>query len=699
MMVPLADLRSAVFATATAIVLAPLAAGAQSVDGASAWVSNRQAEVRLVSAVTGTGGASRVQLGLEFRLQPGWKIYWRSPGDAGYPPRIDWAGSVNLADAIMSWPAPHRFSVSGLETMGYEDEVVLPIDARLADPGKPLGLRAALDYLTCSEICIPRHADLALSLGAGPADPSPRFHLIGRYLAQVPGDGSRVGMSLLGVAASGSELLEVTVAADPPLAHPDLFVERADGLSFGRPSLRREDGRAILTLKAEPGTGEGAIAGVPLTVTLVDGERAMEATLRPIEASGIDAAGLAAMIGIALLGGLILNLMPCVLPVLSLKLLYLVDHGGAERRRIRRNFLATAAGILVSFLVLAAAAIATRAAGMAVGWGIQFQQPLFLAAMVVTTTVFAANLFGFFEFALPASVAGAVAGRGDGRTLGAQFLQGVFATLLATPCSAPFLGTAIGFALARGSAEIVAIFAALGVGMGLPYLAIAVWPRLVAHLPHPGRWMLWLRAALGMALIGTAIWLLGVLAAEAGARAAWTIAALMAAALLVLALRERLAARLRLVAVVLLALGAGLAAGLGTLAPGTNGMAAAAGSGEAEPWRPFDRAGIAGEVAAGKVVFVDVTADWCVTCLVNKRAVIDRPDLARRLTGPKVVAMRADWTRPSDAIAAYLASFGRYGIPFNAVYGPGAPNGIALPELLTGDEVVRALDKAAAPAS
>jgi len=400
---------------------------------------------------------------------------------------------------------------------------------------------------------------------------------------------------------------------------------------------------------------------------------------------------LVSMLGVALLGGLLLNLMPCVLPVLSIKVLSLIGHAGAERQTIRAGFVASAAGIVTSFLLLAVIAGTLKLLGLAVGWGVQFQQPLFLATMVVVVTLFAANLLGLFEIPLP-QWASNLGLKGDAHGMAGHFLTGMFATLLATPCSAPFLGTAVGFALSRGLFEILVIFLALGLGMALPYLAVAAWPDLARMLPKPGKWMLVLRRLLGAVLLLTGAWLLVVLSAEAGEKASLTVGALMGGLLLALGSSRFIGVRARAVLVVLFSLGA-LAVSLMALPK----PATAVPEHLKSLWQPFDRDAIAKDVADGKLVFVDVTADWCITCQVNKATVTYRSPVAERLTQPDVVAMEADWTRPDDNIAAYLASFGRYGIPFNAVYGPGAPDGIALPELLTPELVMEALDKAKKP--
>ena len=679
-----------------ALALAPVVQGAP----ASEWSSDDFTQARLVSAIGAVGDGADVVLGLEFRMDPGWKVYWRSPGAAGFPPRPDWAGSTNLAGAALRWPAPERFSVLGLDTVGYEDEVVFPIAARLEAPGRPLAVRAKVDFLTCSEICIPYTVDLALDLPPGPAVPSAFAHRIERFAERVPGDGVAHGLAIDGAALTGpagAQVLEVVARAREPFEAPDLFIEGPDLYAFEPTVASLSDGGRTALLRAEvsPATdGLPGPAGEALVLTLVDGGRVMEAT---VEAAG---AGLGVILALALLGGLILNLMPCVLPVLSIKLLAVVAMGGGERRAVRRAFLATAAGVVVSFMVLAGAAVAVKAAGLAVGWGIQFQQPAFLVAMALLVTLFAANLLGLFEIRLPGAAGDRLARAGAGHSLGGHFATGAFATILATPCSAPFLGTAIGFALARGAGEIFAVFAALGLGLALPYLLIAGWPGLATRLPRPGPWMVVLRRVLALALLATGVWLLSILDIQRGTGTAWLVGALMVAVLAMLWLVRRRRDAHRLAGVAILAVLAFLVPAVfdgAARPPAVDVAVLGAPNAAGVSWQPFDRAAIPGLVRAGKTVFVDVTADWCITCKVNKALVLDRGGVATRLGDAGVVAMRADWTNPDAAIAAYLASFGRYGIPFDAVYGPRAPGGVLLPELLTSASVLAAFDQAAGP--
>ena len=693
--------------------------------GTSNWIKTDQTALRLIAATETARASDTLSFGLHFKLLPGWKIYWRSPGDAGFPPEPDWGRSKNLKNAQLHWPAPERFSVLGLETLGYKKEVVLPITVSRADALKPLELAGTVRYLVCDEICIPYDADIALTLNPGDGKPSRFAHLINRFEVTVPGDGMRhrVSIDAAETWSDGKDAwLRVKASAVLPFQAPDVYPEGPPVLSFSKPTVSLgPDGRtAVLEIKVygleELTDGAGkTLAGRTLTLTMVDGNRSAEKKLTVSAATGAaaktrapaasqtpgartteGAPSLIVILGLALLGGLILNLMPCVLPVLSIKLLGVVGHGGGEAKLVRVSFLASAAGIVFAFLGLAGALIALKAGGMTVGWGIQFQQPWFLVAMTLLVIAFACNLWGLFEIRLPLWISDLGEHASHVHGLGGNFLQGAFATLLATPCSAPFLGTAVGFALARDWTEISAVFAALGVGLALPYLTVAAFPGLATRLPRPGPWMVTLRRILGLALVATGVWLLSVLAANIGLGGAVAVGGLTAAAVGLLFLRRH--ARLGIALAVIAAF---LVPGwLGTTPVGGmagNGPTKAAyyGGGELDKlWTPFDEAAIPGLVARGNTVFVDVTADWCITCQVNKGLVLNTDAVLRAFKASNVVVMQADWTRPDPVISDYLARYGRYGIPFNAVYGPSAPDGIVLAELLSRDEVLDAFSRA-----
>ena len=374
------------------------------------------------------------------------------------------------------------------------------------------------------------------------------------------------------------------------------------------------------------------------------------------------------------LGGLILNAMPCVLPVLSLKVFGLMKSAEGGRRAITAGGLATAAGIILSFLLLAGAAIGARAAGVAVGWGIQFQEPLFVGALAVVILLFTLNMWGLFEIHLPGTLA-KVGSTGPSEGLAGHLVTGFFATLMATPCSAPFLGTALGFALTQDSGTTAAMFGAIGTGMASPYLLLAAFPAAGRVLPKPGAWMATFKVVMGFLLAATLVWLLFVMSGLVSApRVAFFEIGLLAVALAIwLASRSqrgRPARRLAGVAAAALTVLAvsTVAGGRSEAGPATIGVAP---EDRLIAWEPFDRERAEELAAGGSYVFVDVTADWCFTCKVNETLFIETEEVAGAFDEHDVIAMRADWTRRDDSIGRYLADFGRYGIPFYVLYRPG----------------------------
>ncbi|QQR72199.1 MAG: thioredoxin family protein [Holophagales bacterium] len=409
--------------------------------------------------------------------------------------------------------------------------------------------------------------------------------------------------------------------------------------------------------------------------------------------------GLAGMLFAALLGGLILNAMPCVLPVLSLKLFGLVRSASAGRREVAAGGLATALGILASFWALALAAIAARAAGSAVGWGVQFQEPGFVAFLVAVVALFSLNLWGLFEVPLPQRLARlGEAGGGEGPA--GHFVSGLFATLMATPCSAPFLGTAVSFALAQPAGGVLAIFTAVGLGMAAPYLLLAVAPGTARFLPKPGVWMDTLKGFMGFLLAGAAVWLLYVLAAQISPERVLAVELVLLALGLAAWLHSRtragsLGRRLAAVGMLAACLSTIALAATATPASRTAVETGASAAGGRIAWKKFDRAEAEKLAAAGRLVFVDVTADWCLTCKVNERVVLGTAEVADAFARHDVVAMKADWTNRDAAIGAFLAEHGRYGIPFYLLYRPGQPPHV-FGELLSRESVVSVLASSAA---
>lgn len=661
----------------------------------SAWDAAPEARARLLSAVDATGSDGAVRFGIEIVLKDGWKTYWRAPGPQGYPPHLDWEGSANIEAGEITWPTPKRFTILGFDSIGYAGGVLLPLTVKLKDAAKPANINLSVDYLTCAEVCIPQRAELKLELPAGPAKPTKHAFAIDKARGQAPapaGAGSTLEAAWL-TGPDDQPSLVIEGQASASLTQADVFVDGLPGYFFAAPKVDDLGGgkfRATAkAIEAPVDAVDYAKPGAGLSVTLASVSLSFEQTTaltapRTAATSSIGPS-LLLMLGIALLGGLILNVMPCVLPVLAIKLMGAMEHASAGRAAVRRGFAASAVGIIVSFLVLAALAIGLKSAGVAVGWGIQFQQPIFVAAMAMVMALFATNLWGAFEIEAPDAVgrAGAALSGGGKDGIANSFWTGVLATALATPCSAPFVGSALSFALSRGAMEILAIFAAMGVGLALPYLLTAAFPAAARILPRPGAWMNVVRRVLAVAVALTGVWLLWVLFRQAGVAA--MIGALAAAAILIVVLIRANGLMRWAAAAGTFIIGALIVSTLAT-APQANDNAKFA-------WAPFNEAEIAKSVAAGNIVLVDVTADWCVTCKWNKAAVLSRDPVSARLE-TDVTPMQADWTRPNAEIADYLARFGRYGIPFNVVYGPGAPNGVALPELLSADAVLEGIEKA-----
>lgn len=655
------------------------------------WEKADHSEIRLVSGGF-LDGAHRV--GLHLKMEEGWKTYWRTPGDAGLPFAVSTDGSENLQSAQILWPAPRRSVDYGeIESFGYKHEVVIPFPVVPTDPAAPTLLKAEVKYAICKEICL--FVDKTLTL---PLDPSVLASEEDSELMRQALDSLPRPLADSGITATAPMLdadagkLSLTLTGPNPFTNSDVLIELSPSFRFAKPEILEMDGgRSIKVIApAQVLVSDQVLPGKQVTLTLVsDDAPAYEWQAAIGQAESYGSSHLLLMLGFALLGGFILNLMPCVLPVLSLKILGVLKKTGKADRVVRTGFLASALGIVVSFLLLAAIVVALKMAGVSVGWGFQFQEPYFIIGLCILLTVFTANMFGLFELQLPERLNQWMYHRTAGENYLAHFLTGAFATLMATPCSAPFLGTAIGFAFSEGALMTFALFFAMGVGLALPYLLIALFPALVKRMPKPGPWMARVKLALGLMLVATIIWLLSVLAGQAEWRLAIMIGFALAILFTYFVLRPNMSnASLRL--------GLGIAIlGVILLLP----VLVASPKGQSEitsgsVWQPFDRPSIAKLVSEGKVVMVDVTADWCLTCKANKLFVLDSSEIKEKLASEHIVAMRADWTNRDLAIAEYLKSFGRYGIPFNVVYGPKAPEGIPLPELLTKSLVTDAIEKA-----
>lgn len=640
----------------------------------SGWLraaDNDHASVRLRAQPAEAG---ETHLLLDVALEKGWKTYWRSPGEGGIAPSIAWQTPLPVQ---WYWPTPQRFDVAGIATQGYQGNVTFPLVVK----GKmPDTLAGVLTLSTCSDVCILTDYPFSLDL-SGETERQFTYDFT-KAMGTLPREDGLTS-SLKAAWAPGK--LTVTATRDAGWHAPALYLDGIEDADFARPTFKIQGETLTATVPVTDGWGEAApdLRGKTLSLVLADGGLAQQSQTTIGEAE-VTTSSLLPVLAMALLGGFILNLMPCVLPVLAMKLGSVLQVEGQTRSRVRGQFLASVAGIVVSFLALALMMTFLRLSNQALGWGIQFQNPWFIAAMALVMVLFSASLLGLFEIRLPSGITTSLATRG-GNGLAGHFWQGAFATLLATPCTAPFLGTAVSVALVAPLVQLWGIFLAMGIGMSLPWLAIAAWPGLARRLPRPGRWMNTLRVVLGLMMLGSAVWLISLLWLHIG-KATWGVLALVLV-LLLAGVWRRYQRRGTLVATALALL---MALSGYWLTSQTTGAVVE----DRIAWQPLSEQAITDALAANKRVFVDVTADWCVTCKANKYNVLLRDDVQQALSAPDVVALRGDWSRPSDTVSQFLTRRQSAAVPFNQIYGPAQPQGTILPALLNREGVLNALSAA-----
>jgi thiol:disulfide interchange protein/DsbC/DsbD-like thiol-disulfide interchange protein len=692
----------------------PIAALAASVVALAAPARTAHVEAELVAAQTALVPGTPSSVAVRLKMDRGWHTYWRNPGDSGLPTTIAWTLPAGLTAGSIEWPAPRALPVGPLVNYGYEDEVFLLTEIAVA-PGfaaSSANLAARVDWLVCKEICIPEGADLALTLPMAPSATSdPRW---GATIANVRGALPRP-LENWTVSAAGRGA-QVVLSLQPRAGSDDPgqihFFSYTEGKieASGRQSLA-QDGQAlaltlpvasqrvgefkrvegVLTSSKGFGGRDAVTIDVPLAGAVVAGPSSPGASAAPLLVSNVDANRISVWLALvfALAGGVLLNLMPCVFPVLSLKVLGFASHGGGIAA-MRAHGLAFAAGVVASFVALAGLLIALRAAGQQLGWGFQLQSPAIIVALAILFFVLALNLSGVFEVGqlLPSRVSSWAARN----TYANDALSGMLAVVVASPCSAPFMGAALGYALAENNASTLAIFAALGLGMALPYVLLAYFPAWRRWLPRPGPWMVRLKQLLAFPLYGTVIWLAWVLSVQLDNNA---VARLLAALLLIgfslwawqtmrsgAARRWGVAALAGLVAAAAVAWPVAVAVATDTATP----KAVAAENG---PWQDFTPQRLRQLTDAGRTVFVDFTAAWCVTCQVNKLA-LNSDTVQQAFAQRNVALLRADWTRRDPVIGQALAALGRNGIPVYVLYRPGREP-LLLPEVLQKSTITDAL--------
>ena len=677
---------------------------------AQVYEGRQLVEASLVADTTAIVPGQPFRVGLHLRMAPGWHTYWQNPGDAGLATTFDLALPDGFTAGPVEWPLPRRIVEPGdVQVYAYKGNVLLvrtvtPPMAMRAFSDTPLAFRAKSSWLVCEEICIPGKTETALKLPVAANAAPANSELFARFGTLLP-SGSPPPFAVEWTATPSGWNLGIRGAQNAK--HAEFFPYENDANPVGHTAPRDiADGNADL---AVPVGGGANIRGV-LALEFADGTRrgwivASERSSGTAPASAAPAAakGLWTYLLLGLLGGLILNLMPCVLPVISLKIFGFMRQAGDSRAQILKHGLAFTAGIFVWFLGLAAVIIALKSAGNEVTWAFQFQNPWFNLAIGAVVFVFALNLFGVFEIVLPGRAASGIAEASGYGGLAGSFAQGVLATLLATPCTAPFLGTALGFAFSQSPAVIAAMFASVAAGMALPYVLLSAQPGWMKFLPKPGAWMERLKQFMGFPLLATSLWLLYVIGQQRGTDAViWAAATdlfLGLAVWLYGAFLGPLAsgrAKVLATAGILLSLAAGpgffgakLFARAAASGPERPGYAPAA---DGIPWMPFSEDALQKLLAEGKPVFLDFTADWCLTCKFNERTAINTPAVRTAFERLGIVPMKADWTNSNPEITRALARFDRVGVPFYLFYPAGRADApVILPELLTEQIVLNAI--------
>jgi thiol:disulfide interchange protein len=645
--------------------------------------------------------------GLYFKLEPGWHVYWKNAGDSGEPPHMKWTLPAGITASALQFPAPKRLPLGPLMDFGYEDEVLFPFSLDVAKTAKagPAELKAHVDWLVCREVCIPGKADLEVdrvvaTAGSQATQVKPDQDIYNRLANRLPAALPGTDRAVFQATSAGFRLAVTTGQRE---TQAEFFPEDENILNNPAPQTVTPTATGlVLDLKKDPNltANPAQLKGV----LELSGGRNYEITAvaGTVSAPPVSAAfsfgALASTIFFGFLGGLLLNLMPCVFPVLFLKGLALVNSGAEERHKLRTHGFVYAIGILVSFWALVALLLGLRAAGATLGWGFQFQSPVFLMLMAGLLFFLGLSLAGQFEIGLTLTSAGGSLAAKQGYA--GSFFTGVLAVVVATPCAAPFMGAAIGYALAQPAAVTFAVFTALALGLAAPYVALTLQPAWTRVLPKPGVWMDILKQAVSLFMFGSAIWLAWVVAQAYGAA---LLAALLTSFLL-LAMAgwflgrwpaKRWATTIAgLIVLTVVAACVTTPKELATgAAPGSAPDSAETSAKRGGAWQPWSADAVQHALAAGQPVFVDFTASWCLSCQVNERVALSQPEVQQAFAAANVALFRADWTREDPAITGELTSLGRSGVPVYALYAPGQSDPQLLPQVLTPGIVVDAISK------
>ncbi|HEY4282845.1 MAG TPA: protein-disulfide reductase DsbD domain-containing protein [Chthoniobacterales bacterium] len=649
-------------------------------------------------------------VGLLLHMSPGWHTYWKFSGDAGLPTEIKWKLPPGWQVGAIQWPIPLKTNDPGdIQTYGYQDEVLLM--QTITPPSKiesgQVQLAADADWLVCEKICVPGSANLKLNLPVAASSLPANSDLFGRYRGLLPGPFPDDKTAVANWSSAGTDLrLKVASRTLASNSTVDFYPLPPDNTVVGHPSVESRNGDEVnfrIPIESPPKNLTAMPGLVVFSKSPNGNDRAgwklgESATIvaRPVQPAQ-PSRGIATFLFFGFLGGFILNLMPCVLPVISLKIFGFVQQAGQSRRKIFRSGLAFTAGIFTWFIGLALVLIALKSAGRDVTWGgLQFTNAYFVLGLSVIVLVFALNLFGVFEISLPQSLTRGLLASSERKGNIGSFFQGVFATVLATPCTAPFLGTALGFAFTQSPLVILSMFVAIAAGMSAPYLLLSVQPAWLRFLPQPGPWMVHVKQFMGFLLLATLLFLLYVLGAQRGLDGAiWASCFLLVLAIACwmkgVFLIPTASAAKRAISLIIMS---ALIIFSGFYFIGDKFVSARPDIAQVQSgdWQPFTPERLQNERDQGHTVFVDFTAAWCLTCKFNEKSVLESAAVREAFQRRGVVKMKADWTNGDPVITKLLQHFGRPGVPLYVLYRGKSEEPIVFPELLTKSMVLDKLE-------
>lgn len=677
-----------------------------SAGAASNQASTPQVTATLISSHSQIAPDDQITLGIKLDILPHWHTYWRNPGDSGTVTTIGWKFSQPVEAGDVQWPLPDRFKMGPIVNYGYENSVTLPTPLKLpADlkTGKPLNIQAVVDWLVCKEECIPQQVILSLDLPVVAIGQSRKTSApdIDQALEKQP-------TSAKGSVRLHSHDKALTLLVDAPeladtsgkdiwfypyewgriaQSQQQIVTQTATGIAIelhpgDMPLQENESLQGVLVTK--PASGQ-AVNKQGYFISPKLQSAAVSNHTEPISGSFWLA------IALAFIGGTVLNLMPCVFPILSIKALSLISHSKLTRAELIKQGLVYTLGVVVSFISLALVLVLLKAGGAQAGWGFQFQSPLFVFLMAYLMFAIGLNLSGVF------TISGGISGVGgelaEKPGYWGSFFTGVLATVVATPCTAPFMAAALGFALTRPVPELILIFISLGLGLAFPYLLLTSWPGLQKALPKPGVWMEYTKQFFAFPMYSAAVWLVWVLAQQQGELAVVLVLSgfvlIALAAWLYAISRGATATRLKFAnAGVLLVVG--LAIGLVTLlGESIESLPGKQAASEKQHWQPYSAEKLQSLLAEGKPVFLNFTAAWCISCLVNEKVALSQPEVVQAFEQQGITYLKGDWTNKDTEITQILSRFGRSGVPLYVFYPAGQPGKpVELPQILTPASVL-----------